>query len=245
MTPQPSWRAADDTRSAIASVRLFRAVADLRWDLLVLKTALRLHQRYDPNQPRVPAGSAEGDQWTSGGATSPREMSGRRGRPFGEGTIAQQAIMVALRARIDAAAARIKERDPTWRRPESLISGTVESRIEHLQAVAAAAEAHEAHLIRWGLRGPGRFAVESIPVPLGRRLDREERERLQFLGDRDGCHTCGVRHPGGIFGRWFGDHQWNNALNPPGRPQEMFPQCVACSAAQGGYVRAMKAREGR
>lgn len=70
MTPQRSWRAEDDTRRAIASARLLRAIADLRWDLLVLKTALRLHRRYDPNQPRVPAGSAEGGHWTSGGRGS-------------------------------------------------------------------------------------------------------------------------------------------------------------------------------
>jgi hypothetical protein len=242
MTPQPSWRAADDTRRAIASARLLRAIADLRWDLLVLKTALRLHRRYDPNQPRVPAGSAEGGQWTSGGGTSPREMSGRRGRPFAEGTPAQQAVMVALRARIDAAAARIKDRDPTWRRPESMISGTVESRIEHMQAVAAAAEAYHAHLVRWGLGGPGRYAVESFGAPIGRRLNDLERDRNDLSGNRHGCHTCGTMFPGSTNGRWIGDHQPNTAFNPFGRPQEIFPQCQHCSNVQGAYIRWLKNR---
>ncbi|MCZ8314122.1 MAG: hypothetical protein O9344_04395, partial [Phreatobacter sp.] len=183
MTPQPSGRAAGDTRRAIASARLLRAIADLRWDLLVLKTALRLHRRYDPNQPRVPAGSAEGGQWTSGGGTSPREMSGRRGRPFAEGTPAQQAVMVALRARIDAAAARIKDRDPTWRRPESMISGTVESRIEHMQAVAAAAEAHEAFLVRWGIGGLNRPRfVGGSNFQIGWSHDEQDNEQVLSRG---------------------------------------------------------------
>ncbi len=242
MTPQPSGRAAGDTRRAIASARLLRAIADLRWDLLVLKTALRMHRRYDPNQPRVPAGSAEGGQWTSGGGTSPREMSGRRGRPFAEGTPAQQAVMVALRARIDAAAARIKDRDPTWRRPESMISGTVESRIEHLQAVAAAAEAHEALLVRWGLGGPGRFAVESFPAPVGRRFNQAERDLNDLFGNRNGCNTCGVRTPGTVSGHWYFDHQPNTGWNPWGRPQDVWPQCQHCSNTQGAYVRWLRNR---
>lgn len=150
MTPQLSRRAVGETRGAIAPSRLRCAIADLRWDILAFRAALRLHRRYDPNQPRVPAGSAEGGQWTSGGGTSPREMIRRRGTPFAEATPGQQAAMAVLRARIDAAAARIRERDPTWRKPESLISGTVESQIEHMRAVATAAEAHEAFLVRWG-----------------------------------------------------------------------------------------------
>jgi len=243
MTPQPSWRAADDTRRAIASVRLFRAIADLRWDILVLKTALRLHRRYDPNQPRIPAGSAEGGQWTSGGATSPREMTWRRGTPLSQATPAQLAVIAVLQARADALVARVRLRDPTWPSPKSL-TATVEGQIEHWRDVAARAEARETELIRYGVNGPGRFAVESFPAPVDRALNRPERERLQFLGDRDGCHTCGVRHPGGIFERWLADHQRNTALNPPGQPQDIFPQCAACSAAQGGYVRGIQRRGG-
>ena len=102
MIPQPSRRAADDTRGAIAPVRLWRAIADLRWDLLVLKTTLRLHRRYGPNQPRVPAGSAEGGQWTSGGATSPREMTARRGTPLAEATPRQLAA-IAVATKIPSA----------------------------------------------------------------------------------------------------------------------------------------------
>lgn len=111
MIPQPSRRAADDTRGAIAPVRLWRAIADLRWDILVLKTALRLHRRYDPNQPRVPAGSAEGGQWTSGGATSPREMTARRGTPLAEATPRQLAA-IAVATKIPSAYLRS---DGTWR----------------------------------------------------------------------------------------------------------------------------------
>jgi hypothetical protein len=242
MTPLPSWHAAGDSRRAIASTRLLRAIADLRWDILVLKTALGLHRRFDPNQPRVPAGSAEGGQWTGGGGASPREMIRRRGTPLSEATPGQQAAMAVLRARIDAAAARIRDRDPTWRKPESLISGTVESQIEHLRAVATAAEAHEAHLIRWGLGGPGRYAVESFGAPIGRRLNDLERDRNELSGNRYGCHTCGTMVPGSSNGRWIGDHQPNTAFNPFGRPQEIFPQCQHCSNVQGAYIRWLRSR---
>ncbi|MDP2801742.1 MAG: hypothetical protein Q8O26_07645 [Phreatobacter sp.] len=242
MTPLPFWRAAGDSRRAIASTRLLRAIADLRWDILVLKTALGLHRRYDPNQPRVPAGSPDGGQWTSGGGASPREMIRRRGTPLSEATPGQQAAMAVLRARIDAAAARIRDRDPTWRRPESLISGTVESRIEHLRAVATAAEAHEAFLVRWGIGGPGRFAVESFTAPIGRRFNQAERELNDAFGDRNGCNTCGRKTPGTISGHWYFDHQPNTGWNPWGRPQDVWPQCRHCSNVQGAYIRWLRNR---
>ncbi|AVO44043.1 hypothetical protein C6569_02610 [Phreatobacter cathodiphilus] len=121
-------------------MRLWRAIADLRWDILVLKTALRLHRRYDPDQPRVPAGSPDGGQWTNGGGSSPREMTMRRGTPLSQATPAQLAVIAVLQARADAIVARVRLRDPTWPGPKSL-TATVEGQIEHWRDVAARAEA--------------------------------------------------------------------------------------------------------
>jgi hypothetical protein len=143
-------------------VRLWRAIADLRWDLLVLKAALRLHRRYDPDQPRVPAGSPDGGQWTSGDGSSPREMTMRRGTPLAEATQGQLAAIAVAQAAARAALARVKEVDPIWRGPASVTS-TVEGRILHLQEVVAAAEARISELQRRGI-GPGPFAVEWLPA---------------------------------------------------------------------------------
>ena len=53
----------------------------LRWlakDLRIELMLRRLRIKYSPNQPRVPAGTAGGGQWTSseGGSTSPTRLSG-------------------------------------------------------------------------------------------------------------------------------------------------------------------------
>lgn len=243
MTPQPSGRAADETRGAIASARLFRAIADLRWDLLVLKTALRLHRRYDPNQPRVPAGSAEGGQWTSGGATSPREMSGRRGTPLSEATHGQLAALAAAQAAARSARARVKEVDPIWRGPASVTS-TVEGRLIHLQEVVAAAEARIAELQRKGI-GPGPFAVEWLPARGPERNFRMwERNEGDRMGYTYGCHTCGSLSPGTASGHYVLDHQnpvgWYRRSDGTWR---LYPQCLSCSRMQGGYVSSRRSRD--
>lgn len=51
-----------------ATVREWRRAAD---EVLIKgRRFLALYRRYDPNQPRVPAGSPEGGQWTTGSTTS-------------------------------------------------------------------------------------------------------------------------------------------------------------------------------
>ncbi len=52
----------------------------------------------------------------------------------------------------------------------------------------------------------GAYARESIPSS-GPRVTRAESTQIQVLGDRYGCHTCGVKQPGGRWGTWVGDHQ--------------------------------------
>lgn len=37
----------------------------------------RFQQKYNPNQPRVPAGNPYGGQWTSGGGDAARDQDGR------------------------------------------------------------------------------------------------------------------------------------------------------------------------
>ncbi len=205
-----------------------------------------LEWRYDPDQPRVPAGSPDGGQWTSGeasGETSqPQEMM-RRGPSLPRGTPAQQMSFIAAKARADAAVARVMERDPTWRRPES-ISSTIEGQIEHQREVARKAGEHHAWLVRWGIGGPGQFAVESFPAPVGRPLNRAERDLNDLFGYRHGCNTCGTFNPGSRTGHWYGDHQPNTGWNHFGRSQVIVPQCSTCSAVQGGHIRTLRSRGG-
>jgi hypothetical protein len=44
--------------------------------------AYRLSRKYSPDQPRVPAGSTEGGQWTSGGAESPSRTREESSKPI-------------------------------------------------------------------------------------------------------------------------------------------------------------------
>lgn len=56
--PSPSWQR--------ALVRLRYEVAALRFEMKLARL-VRLMRKYDPSQPRVPAGQPGGGQWTSGG----------------------------------------------------------------------------------------------------------------------------------------------------------------------------------
>jgi RHS repeat-associated protein len=85
--------------------------------------------------------------------------------------------------------------------------------------------------------GPGPFAGESVPAGPGARPNKEQQEKINEIGDREGCHTCGAENPGTKSGNWIGDHQDPNKLNPEGKPQSYYPQCLGCSNEQGGRVR--------
>lgn len=45
-------------------------LAAIRAEVLLLKAATRREIKYDPDQPRVPAGNADGGQWTGGGGAA-------------------------------------------------------------------------------------------------------------------------------------------------------------------------------
>jgi hypothetical protein len=68
------WKEAQEEearlREAARQEELERDLLELRWLVKSLRTDLLmrdLRHKYDPDQPRVPAGSPQGGQWTSGG----------------------------------------------------------------------------------------------------------------------------------------------------------------------------------
>lgn len=85
--------------------------------------------------------------------------------------------------------------------------------------------------------GPGPNARESVPAGPTPRPTAEQQERINEIGNRDGCHTCGTTNPGTKSGNWIGDHQDPTKLNPEGKPQRYYPQCRNCSNEQGGRIR--------
>lgn len=85
---------------------------------------------------------------------------------------------------------------------------------------------------------PGEHARESIPARgPGRDFTAAERQAVNELGRKHGCHTCGTRNPGTKSGDFIPDHQPPSQL-APGQPQRLFPHCKACSLRQGGEVNA-------
>ena len=90
---------------------------------------------------------------------------------------------------------------------------------------------------------PGPHAGESIPARgPGRDFSKEERDKINEIGQNTGCHTCGSKDPGTTSGNHIPDHQPPNALNPSGGPQELYPHCLTCSRVQGGQVRGTQSR---
>jgi hypothetical protein len=88
--------------------------------------------------------------------------------------------------------------------------------------------------------GEGPFARESIPArgPERNFTDGERRE-INRIGSLFGCHTCGTTEPGTKTGNVILDHQTPTALRLPGSIQRLYPQCLSCNHAQGGYVRSL------
>jgi RHS repeat-associated protein len=90
---------------------------------------------------------------------------------------------------------------------------------------------------------PGPHAGESIPARgPGRDFTKEERDKINGIGQDTGCHTCGSTDPGTTSGNHIPDHQPPNALNPTGGAQELYPHCLTCSRVQGGQVRGVQSR---
>jgi RHS repeat-associated protein len=85
-----------------------------------------------------------------------------------------------------------------------------------------------------GKTGVGRYASESVVARSSARdFTAAERARINEIGARTGCHTCGTTNPGTKSGSFVPDHQPPTALNPSRAPQRLYPQCINCSREQG------------
>ena len=82
---------------------------------------------------------------------------------------------------------------------------------------------------------PGPFAEEWVPAT-GPNVTASQRARINKIGSKSGCHTCGIKVPGTRRGNWVTDHQPSSGLNPLGNQQRLYPQCLKCSLRQGGFV---------
>lgn len=83
---------------------------------------------------------------------------------------------------------------------------------------------------------PGPWAEGSVPSSAPGKITQAERNALNPIGDEFGCHSCGTTTPGTKSGNWVGDHQPVSSQVPPGTPQVLYPQCLACSNDQGLYI---------
>jgi hypothetical protein len=148
-----------------------------------LKRALKAN--FDPNQPRVPAGSGrESGRWTdagAGGATSnprlaqnvPRGGRGAgqvrlRSGQFVEATPAQEARLAVAQARAARAIRQVRELDSSWR-PTPSLTETIEGEI-----AAAEAETREAEVrLRELAQVPPENLIEAF----------RQQQGLDLLGD--------------------------------------------------------------
>ncbi len=81
---------------------------------------------------------------------------------------------------------------------------------------------------------PGPFADESIlAVSTSQRFTAAERQLINAIGNKSGCHTCGSKTAGTKSGNFVPDHQPPSALNTINQPQQLYPQCIHCSREQG------------
>src|SRR5262245_3053835 len=225
-----------------------------------------IERKYHPEQPRVPKGNPDGGQWTNDGHHSgsgrqdPRVVSdatpdavrsgsryaqGRARGAFGrviingqqvEPTPAQQARLAVVEAQARETIRRVQELDPKWQ-PTPSAYESVEGLIAAYRSDAQQAKERISALQQVGI-GPGQFASDSIPA---RGPDRDftaaERREINRIGSENGCHTCGAKDPRTLRGNFVPDHQPPNAVNPFGRAQRLYPQCIGCSDFQGGWIR--------
>lgn len=221
------------TTSEIPSLRGRLAAVRLDVALFRLHRAL---QKYDPGQPRVPAGQPTGGQWTGGGGSAELSASRRRigGGRYPSASPGQQARLAASQIQAERAIHRVREVDPRWR-PSPSAYETIEGEIAANEAIVREAEGRFGELGRVGV-GPGPFAVESIPARgPERNFTRSERAEINRIGYTYGCHTCGTREPGTRSGNFVCDHQIPTSLNLPKLQQNLYPHCLICSLRQGGY----------
>ena len=154
-----------------------------------------------------------------------------------EPTLAQEVRLEIARASLQDVLRQVHVISPNWK-PTPGLYETVEGEIANLEAQAR--EAQQYLLPRVGI-GPGPHAGESIPARGPERdFTNDEREKINEIGKKSGCHTCGTDDPETDSGNWVLDHQPPSALIRPGQPQRLYPQCVNCMRLQGGWTRYLK-----
>jgi len=217
---------------------------------------------YDPDQPRVPAGSPDGGQWTSdggsGSSTDPRIISGaipgnasipgaqyaggieegegeNRVRQSLEATPAQEARLAIAESRWQDMISQVQALDINWK-PTPGLYETVEGQMTNLEAQTQEAQNRLSELASFGI-GPGPFAAESIPARgPDRDFTAQERAQINEIGSETGCHTCGTQDPETSSENFVPDNQPPSALNSIGGAQRLYPQCLTCSRRQGGWI---------
>jgi hypothetical protein len=220
----------------------------------IFRLALTLHAGFRPEQPRVPAGSDDGGQWTkvpswarerAETGRSNLHLVGGRSRGTAGGTYiagrwqpvtpSQQTRLVLSQMEMEAALRAVREILPNWK-PRPQAYSTVEGLIG-----AHVAQAGEARALREKWRdqgiGLGRFAGESIPArDSSRNFSRQEREAINRIGRETGCQTCGAVNPGTPLGNFVIDHQPPTRLRLGPIKQSLLPHCFGCMVTQGGAV---------
>ncbi len=89
----------------------------------------------------------------------------------------------------------------------------------------------------------GPFAGESIDAESkSQQFTADERKKINKIGRKTGCHSCGTTNPGTKSGNFIPDHQPVSDTVPDGTPQQLYPQCRLCSLAQGGMIRAKQSK---
>lgn len=176
----------DEDRSLLLELRC--ELAALRVLLALERLALSHKAGFNPAQLRIPAGQPGGGQWTEGdggdviliGAQGRGSVSVRVGNRTIDATPGQAARYAVANARADAAAARVREVDPTWQpRPSLSNPNSIESQIRRREGEARDAEARLAELAR------GRFGDNQGPP-------------LDSVGPRAGTGTPSLSPPEAI-----------------------------------------------
>jgi hypothetical protein len=199
------------------------AFAVARMELRQLRIFLAL-RRFNPSQPRVPAGHPDGGRWTggSGGGDGsrvefvsgrPRQQGGGtrviRGRAY-ETTPGQEVRLDVSAARARALVREVQRHDPNWRPTPSIYEG-VEGEILANEATALQATARLRELSRpEPVRGP----MEEILLPNGQQVgmryrSASDRTRTVTSSEFDSLLEAltpgsqAVQSPPGYLGDWY------------------------------------------
>jgi hypothetical protein len=182
-----------------------------------------------------------GQRYAAGGSSG---RGSRRGGPSPEGPVGE---IISTFYRTHREALRELEpnnrklttiQSPDWRPTQRDVDEMYRELLEARQRAPGAVDTKESGI------GIGHFATESIPARSSSRdFTVLERAEINRIGSRYGCHTCGSRDPGTTSGNFILDHQRPSRLNPTGEAQHIFPQCLSCSARQGGLISRKVERE--